>query len=67
MQHDTDGKGSKAPAAAQSGVGAPLSSHGRHVWSALELLGSHREAIIEYAGQKYLLRLTSNNKLILTK
>jgi hemin uptake protein HemP len=31
------------------------------------LLGSKREVIIVHAGDEYHLRLTSNNKLILTK
>jgi hemin uptake protein HemP len=33
----------------------------------MALLGARREAIIEYDGQEYRLRLTANNKLILTK
>jgi hemin uptake protein HemP len=35
--------------------------------SAQELMGSHRELIIEHDGQTYRLRITSNGKLILTK
>lgn len=37
------------------------------VWQAASLLGTGREAIIEFEGRRYRLRLTSNNKLILTK
>jgi hemin uptake protein HemP len=33
----------------------------------IELLGSRRELIIEHAGFLYRLRITQNNKLILTK
>jgi hemin uptake protein HemP len=36
-------------------------------WKISELLGDAREAIVEHAGQDYRLRLTANNKLILTK
>jgi len=32
-----------------------------------ELLGERREATIIHAGERYRLRITSNNKLILTK
>lgn len=32
-----------------------------------ELLGKRREATIVHAGERYRLRVTSNNKLILTK
>ncbi|ATQ70369.1 MULTISPECIES: hemin uptake protein HemP [Methylosinus] len=32
-----------------------------------ELLGEAREALILHAGERYRLRITANNKLILTK
>lgn len=32
-----------------------------------DLFGSQRELVIEHAGQLYRLRITQNNKLILTK
>jgi hemin uptake protein HemP len=32
-----------------------------------DLLGSRREATLIHAGERYRLRVTSNNKLILTK
>ncbi len=32
-----------------------------------DLLGSHSEIIIKHEDQRYRLRITSNNKLILTK
>lgn len=32
-----------------------------------ELLAGHREAILEHNGQDYLLRITANGRLILTK
>lgn len=35
--------------------------------SSAELLGNHQELIIEHNHDEYRLRLTSNNKLILTK
>lgn len=35
--------------------------------SALELMGSARELLIEHAGEEYRLRITRNGKLILTK
>jgi hemin uptake protein HemP len=36
-------------------------------WRLSDLLGDAREAIVEHADQHYRLRLTANNKLILTK
>ncbi|WP_457798206.1 hemin uptake protein HemP [Methylocystis sp. S23] len=36
-------------------------------FDAHELLGSGKEAIIIHAGERYRLRITANNKLILTK
>lgn len=38
----------------------------RH-WQLNEILGGAREAIIAHGGDQYRLRLTANNKLILTK
>lgn len=32
-----------------------------------ELLAGHREAILEHNGEDYLLRITANGRLILTK
>jgi hemin uptake protein HemP len=36
-------------------------------WLLTDLLGDGRETIIEHAGETYRLRLTANNKVILTK
>lgn len=35
--------------------------------SSAELFGDHREIVILHAGELYRLRITGNNKLILTK
>ncbi|HYE37404.1 hemin uptake protein HemP [Methylocaldum sp.] len=35
--------------------------------TSVELLGSAREIVIEHGGDEYRLRITSNDKLILTK
>ncbi|HEY8161912.1 MAG: hemin uptake protein HemP [Methylocystis sp.] len=43
------------------GVNAPLEIDAR------ELLGPRQEATIVHAGERYRLRITANNKLILTK
>ncbi len=40
---------------------------GRHRLKSIELLGKSREIIIEHGQEEYRLRLTSQNKLILTK
>ncbi|QGM97325.1 hemin uptake protein HemP [Methylocystis parvus] len=39
----------------------------RSEFDARELLGPRQEAIILHAGERYRLRITANNKLILTK
>lgn len=36
-------------------------------WNILDLLKGQKEAIIFHSGEEYRLRLTKNNKLILTK
>jgi len=36
-------------------------------WQIADLLRGHRIAIIEHGGEEYRLRLTANDKLILTK
>lgn len=68
MEHDRDSRG-QAGSSHGRPERAPTNSpvEGPLVWKALVLLGPRREAIIEYEGQEYRLRLTSNNKLILTK
>lgn len=42
-------------------------SPARKTLTSSELLGNAREAIIEHGGEEYRLRITSNQKLILTK
>lgn len=44
----------------------PPSTSARHIDS-IQLLAGARELVIEHLGQRYYLRLTCNNKLILTK
>lgn len=44
----------------KSPVGAP-------VWQASDLFQGRNEIVIQHAGQKYRLRVTQQNKLILTK
>ncbi len=39
----------------------------RKMLSTRELLGNAREVVIEHGGEEYLLRITRNQKLILTK
>jgi len=39
----------------------------RRVVTSLELLGSGKELIIRHAGEEYLLRITKQSKMILTK
>nr|WP_077729159.1 hemin uptake protein HemP [Methylocaldum sp. 14B] len=41
--------------------------HSKRRVTSTELLGSGREIVIEHGGDEYRLRLTSNDKLILTK
>lgn len=36
-------------------------------WRSIELFGTAREVVIEHAGEEYRLRLTRQDKLILTK
>lgn len=55
-----DGPGAGAPKAA---IPAPAVKR----WKASELLEGAREAVIEHGGDVYRLRLTANNRLILTK
>jgi len=40
---------------------------GQKVWNSQVLLGEASTAVIEHAGQRYCLRRTKENKLILTK
>lgn len=47
-------------------VGQKTSPTGKTLTSR-ELLGNAREAVIEHGGEEYRLRITSNQKLILTK
>lgn len=55
----------------QSRDAGPTDSRGknpsRRVVTSRELLGGLRELIIEHAGEEYKLRITSKDKLILTK
>lgn len=53
--------GEKTPQGAAEEIHAPLEIDAR------ELLGARREATIIHAGERYRLRVTGNNKLILTK
>lgn len=49
-----------------TGIGATGPAK-RHCLKSVELLGKSREIIIEHGSEEYRLRLTSQNKLILTK
>jgi hemin uptake protein HemP len=53
-----------SPAAAAPGMPAPRGAS--HRITARELLGSRGELVIMHAGREYRLRITQNNKLILT-
>jgi len=61
--------GPDEPAKTRDGKAVSTDAEGRKIWKwqVSELLGEGREAIIEHAGQEYRLRITANNKLILTK
>jgi hemin uptake protein HemP len=62
--------GSKGDRDAQSSKerrGPQAPAHDVRRWQVANLLGEAREAIIEHDGEIYRLRLTANNKLILTK
>jgi hemin uptake protein HemP len=45
----------------------PTSDRKLNRWRVADLTGDAREAIIEHDGQDYRLRVTANDKLILTK
>jgi hemin uptake protein HemP len=45
----------------------PRPGRTRPLFDLRDLIGDGREAIIKHGGEQYLLRLTSNDKLILTK
>jgi hemin uptake protein HemP len=47
--------------------GKTESVHSKRRVTSVELLGSAREIVIEHGGDEYRLRITSNDKLILTK
>ena len=57
---------SNAPAAPASGRAAGLSADEPSIDAAV-LMGGRREVTILHAGTEYRLRVTANNKLILTK
>lgn len=59
---DTTTPGRKAASPRQSVIERKLKR-----WRIAELTGDAREAIIEHDGQDYRLRVTANDKLILTK
>lgn len=46
---------------------SPAARASKSCVSAMELMGSARELLIEHAGEEYRLRITRNGKLILTK
>lgn len=46
---------------------ASLSASQRPRLKVSDILAGHREAILEHNGQEYLLRITANGRLILTK
>jgi hemin uptake protein HemP len=48
-------------------AGEPASQEGTRLVSALELLGGSRVLRIEHKGEIYTLRVTRNDRLILTK
>lgn len=55
----------------QTGAASPASGpekkRPRRVVTSLELMGNGNELIIEHAGEEYRLRITKQEKLILTK
>ena len=57
---ETDDASTAAPQSRQEGDATPR-------WLVSQLVGPGREAILEHEGQDYRLRLTANNRLILTK
>jgi hemin uptake protein HemP len=58
----------KAPHEKQSAAGAPQSDDDSPVEiDAQSLFGARQEVTIIHAGERYRLRITANNKLILTK
>lgn len=57
----------KALHAPQAAVTPPSVLAPERIITALEILGAEREIILLHAGQRYRLRLTSNDRLILTK
>ncbi|GAA0711849.1 hemin uptake protein HemP [Dokdonella soli] len=62
----TDSPISAADITAQAGTGTVRMSTGQRIDSR-RLLSGGNELVIEHAGQEYRLRLTRNDKLILTK
>jgi hemin uptake protein HemP len=46
---------------------APGAAGGRRRLPSAALMGAAKEIVIEHAGTEYILRITSQNKLILTK
>lgn len=56
----------QACAAAEARPAAPVAASPRS-WTSAELLGPHREVLIDHQGACYRLRLTALGKLILTK
>lgn len=47
--------------------GSPERKQPRRIITSLELLGNGKELIILHAGEEYLLRITKQSKMILTK
>lgn len=57
----------EATATSNEAASGATASAKRHRLKSIELLGKSREIIIEHGSDEYRLRLTSQNKLILTK
>lgn len=51
----------------EEGGGCPTAPPGPRVVETQELLGSRRELVIVHKGERYRLRITSKDRLILTK
>jgi hemin uptake protein HemP len=58
---DTNDTSGSSPDPARQKTGAPIEIDTR------DLMGAERETTIIHLGERYRLRITSNNKLILTK
>jgi len=60
-------KTSPPPAPAAEQIGDPPPGDSPPILSSRDLLGGHREVIIQHGTEQYRLRLTRNDRLILVK